>query len=228
MVVVEGAGLVSEGGIEGDALVDIGITIPDPIAPALEVGDRTRIGGVTGAVRERVGGVEHGDTVDEVADGAPVGEGLGGGDGGSARDTIEHVGVTGVVGEIVGFVLVEIPWAHGVESKAGATDVDPVVRVGDLVDAGVGGGGLHALAAAPSGHGIAGELGGGGLVEAGISPAGTDEPAGVARVVGRLRESRGDGQRRTEEREDNARSRMHGPQLRGDWLSLCVQGAKNC
>ena len=122
------------------------------------------------------------DAIDEVANGAEVGLGFGGWHRGRAGNAVEHVGVTGIAGEVAGLSGVEIPWPHGVEAETGPANVDPVGGVGDLVNAGVGRRGLRALAAAPSRHGGARELSGGGLVEAGVGATGVGEPAVVARI----------------------------------------------
>ena len=140
---------------------------------------------------------------------ADVGERFGCGDRRDAREAEECVRVGGEVGEILGLGFVKIPRTHGVEAETGATDIDPIGGVGNLTHAGIGGGGLHALAATPSGGRGAGRLSGGGLIETCVGAAGVGEPAGVARVGG----LRGGGERHqvaNDHRQEEGGAEVHG------------------
>ena len=200
VVVVLGAGLVRVGGVEGHALVEVGVAVPHGVAAQPVGGIGVLRAGV--GVGKGVAVVEERDAVDEVADGAAAGERLRRGDRGRARDAVEHVLVGGEIGERLRVRGVEIPRAHHMVAEAGGAQVDPAGRVGNLHHAGIGRRRLHALRAVPGGDGGAGVPGGVGLVDARVFGGRRDQPRSEAGIGGSggLRESAGGHGQREDER----------------------------
>ncbi len=158
MIVVGGAGLVGEGGVEGHALVNVGVAVPDAIAP--QPIDWRTVGAAGVGVGEGVAVVEECHAVDREADRAIAGQGFRGRHDRGARDPVEHVGIGRVVGERLRAGGVEVPRTERMVSQAGGPEVDPGVRGGYLLYTRVGGGSLGALTAAPGGDRGAGGPGG--------------------------------------------------------------------
>ena len=92
------------GGIKGDSFIDVGVSIPDAVTG--EGVDRSLIASSARVVGEGVGGVEHRDAIDEVADRSGASRCFGAGDDGRAWETVEDGAIPGLVREDVGLRLI--------------------------------------------------------------------------------------------------------------------------
>ena len=147
MVVVEVACLMCVGGVEGDSLVDKGIAVPDAVSASTSKG--ASITATTVDVGEGIGSVKERDTIDEVANGTKsCSHGTVEG-GGPAWDAVDGGGVSRKVGKVAGLGLVQIPRSHDMEAQSARFYVYPSAIVMDLMNPGVGRGGLGPPPPAP-------------------------------------------------------------------------------
>ncbi len=156
VVVVQVHRLVGIGSVKGDALVDVGVAVPDAVATL--AADRAAVTAAAVDVGEGVSGVKERHAVDEVTNRAEAGGGVAVEGARGAWNTVGGGGIAGEAREVLGLCLVEIPGAHDMESQPAGPDVDPVGIMVDLVHPGVGRRGLVALPAAPGGRGGARRL----------------------------------------------------------------------
>ena len=156
VVVVVVPRLVRVACVKGDALIDIGVAVPDAIAAEGRIGCGIRCIGVR--VRERIPVVKHRHAVHEDADDSQTGERFCAGHGGHARDAVKDAAIGRVVGKEIGLGGIQVPRPHGVGTQAGGTNVHPTVGVTDLMDACIGRQRLIALSPAPSRRCIARRL----------------------------------------------------------------------
>ena len=135
------------GGVEGDALVDIGIAVPDAVPAPTSKGAPVISAAVD--VGEGVGGIEKGHPINEVANGTKSCS-HGAVEGGrGAWDSVDGGCVSRKVREVAGLSLVQIPRSHDMESQSAGFYVYPSAIVMDLMYPGVGWGGLDSPSPAP-------------------------------------------------------------------------------
>ena len=143
VIVVETPDLVSKRSVECENLVDVGIPVP-------ALGSIWNVSSRRALVGKAVPCIEHCNAVDEVADYSILGQGVcrdGSGIDRNPGNAIElaagkPVAVAGETREKIGPGFICIPWPHRVTPEPGGAEVEPVVRVGKFMDAGIRGSGL--------------------------------------------------------------------------------------
>src|SRR6185436_4260310 len=108
MIMMICARLMREGGIEGDAFIDVSIAVPQ--SAALDFGRPVPVKGI--AV------VEESNAIDEIADRPETGQRLSNGHGWVARNTIKDARIRRIVWEQLRLRRVKIPRSHRVTRKS--------------------------------------------------------------------------------------------------------------
>jgi hypothetical protein len=147
VIVVETPDLVSKRSVEGETFVDVGIPVP-------ALGSIWNVSSRRALVGKAVPCIEHCNAVDEVADYSIPSQGVCRDGSGIDRNpgnavelaTGQPVAVAGETREKIGPGFICIPWPHRVTPEPGSAEVEPVVRVGKFMDAGIGGSGLAGTA----------------------------------------------------------------------------------
>ena len=190
VIVVVGHRLMRERRVKGLPFVVKRFAVPHAV-PAQPV-HRRGVGVAPGRIRKRIAVVEGRDAVDEVADGAETGEGLGRRNRRRAREPVEHARVGRIAGERLRVRGVAIPRPHHVRAKTGRAQIDPTRRRGHLDYARVARGRLRRGAARPRGHGGAGEARGVAYIDARIAARAGRLPGFELRIGGTRGQGRGE------------------------------------